>query len=434
VVSCGGWRVGGGGLGLVGPGRCCRTSTTARTCLRRCISSIAMRRTHSVASSYLARSMTTCNGWKNKTFASVSYASSFSTAANDDVAAVTITQHTSSSKNNFSRNNHNIHTNNQSMELVDSLLLRTSEMMNPYAANVVAYSGGVDSSLVAALVHRVFSGYEDILSPNNSNKRGTVQAVLGISHAVPQTQIDVARKVANSIGIPLMEVSTAEGSDEAYIRNDGHACFVCKTHLYSTLNAVADAFMEQYIDDNLDGLSSKQQKVILYNGTNADDTLDPTRLGLLAASNFSVHSPLNQITKDQVRQAAKYLGLSNWNAAASPCLRSRLAMGVMATEEHLRAVEMAEAFVREVLGLDDTINARVRMLSGGKAMVELDNSIIESVDDHDLATKLIDHGFSDKCINEWGFKKFGGVREFKTGSVAAMPEDQEAPLAAATLY
>jgi hypothetical protein len=67
-------------------------------------------------------------------------------------------------------------------------------------------------------------------------------------------------------------------------------------------------------------------------------------------------------------------------------------------------------------------------------MVELDNSIIESVDDHDLATKLIDHGFSDKCINEWGFKKFGGVREFKTGSVAAMPEDQEAPLAAATLY
>ena len=137
--------------------------------------------------------------------------------------------------------------------------------------------------------------------------------------------------------------------------------------------------------------------MILYNGTNSDDTQDPTRLGLQAASNFSVHSPLNQITKDQVRQAAKYLGLSNWNAAASPCLRSRLAMGVMATEEHLRAVELAEAFVREVLGLDETINARVRMLSGGKAMVELDNSIIESVveDQYDLVTKLNDHGFSE---------------------------------------
>ncbi len=423
------------------------TCSAAELVWRSIGNSIAMRRTRAVASSYLARM--TGNGWNKEKFASSMFASSFSTAANDDIVGtsinrlashdVTITQHTSSSNNNnnFARNTYNIHTNNESMELVDSLLLRTSEMMNPHAANVVAYSGGVDSSLVAALVHRAFSDYEDIiLSPNNSNKRGTVQAVLGISHAVPQTQIDVARKVADDIGIPLMEVSTAEGSDEAYIRNDGHACFVCKTHLYSTLNAVANAFMEQYIDNNLDddGQSSNQQKVILYNGTNADDTQDPTRLGLLAASNFSVHSPLDQITKDQVRQAAKYLGLSNWNAAASPCLRSRLAMGVMATEEHLRAVELAEAFVREVLELDQTINARVRMLSGGKAMVELDNSMMESVEDHDLATKkLNDHGFSDKCINEWGFKKFGGVRGFKTGSVAAMPEDHGAPLAAATL-
>ena len=398
---------------------------------------IIMRRTRALASSLTRMAG---NGGNQK-FSS----SSVSTAASEHVgyrsaahsSDVTITQHTSSNMNNnkLSGNaTYNIHSNNKSMELVDSLLLRTSEMMNPHAANVVAYSGGVDSSLVAALVHRVFSDYDNILSPNNSSTRGSVQAVLGISHAVPQTQIDVARKVADFIGIPLMEVSTAEGSDEAYIRNDGHACFVCKTHLYSTLNAVANAFMEQYIDNNnIDGQSgSGQQKVILYNGTNADDTRDPTRLGLQAASNFSVHSPLDQITKDQVRQAAKYLGLSNWNAAASPCLRSRLAMGVMATEEHLRAVEFAEAFVREVLELDETINARVRMLSGGKAMVELDNSIIESVED-DLATKLNDHGFGDKCINEWGFKKFGGVRGFKTGSVAAMPKDHDAPLAAATL-
>lgn len=405
-----------------------------------------MRRTRAIASS-LAR--LTGNGGNKKVASHY-----FSTAAaaldhehhrNNSAALndVTVTQHTSSTINdtNLTRNTaYSIHSNNESMELVDSLLRRTSEMMNPHAANVIAYSGGVDSSLVAALVHRVFSDYHNTQSPSNSNnsKMGTVQAVLGISHAVPQTQIDVARKVADFIGIPLMEVSTAEGSDEAYIRNDGHACFVCKTHLYSTLNAVAEAVMEQYIGDNnsLDGQSEQdQQKVILFNGTNADDTRDPTRLGLKAASNFSVHSPLDQITKDQVRQAAKYLGLSNWNAAASPCLRSRLAMGVMATEEHLKAVEFAEAFVREVLGLDETINARVRMLAGGKAMVELDTSLIESVEDCDLATKkLNDHGFSDKCRNEWGFKAgLEGVRGFKTGSVAAMPEDQDAPLAAATL-
>eukprot|EP00985_Skeletonema_marinoi_P030478 scaffold32204_cov80-Skeletonema_marinoi.AAC.1 len=187
---------------------------------------IIMRRTRALASSLTRMAG---NG-RNKNFSS-----NFSTAASEHVGYrsatpndVTITQHTSSNVNNnklSGNSTYTIHTNNESMELVDSLLLRTSEMMNPHAANVVAYSGGVDSSLVAALVHRVYCDYDNILSPVNSSTRGSVQAVLGISHAVPQTQIDVARKVADFIGIPLMEVSTAEGSDEAYIRNDGHACF-----------------------------------------------------------------------------------------------------------------------------------------------------------------------------------------------------------------
>ena len=85
-----------------------------------------------------------------------------------------------------------------------------------------------------------------------------------------------------------------------------------------------------------------------------------------------------------------------------------------------------------MLELDETINARVRMLSGGKAMVELDNSIIKARDHLDLATELSEHGFGDKCVNEWGFRAFGGVREFKSGSVAEKPDDNS-PLAAATL-
>lgn len=398
-----------------------------------------MRRTRAIASSLAVR-MTRRLGHQQERKCT-SRRTTFSTATTNDQErrlesndVVKVTQHSSSSSYSDNNNTYNIHTNHESMELVDNLLLRTSEMMNPQAANVVAYSGGVDSSLVAALVHRVFSDYDNtIYSSNDSNnniakKRGSVRAVLGISHAVPKLQIETARKVADFIGIPLMEVSTLEGDDEAYIKNDGHACFVCKTHLYSTLNSVANAFMEQYSANG-----DEQQQVILYNGTNADDTQDPTRLGLQAASNFSVRSPLDQITKDQVRQAAKYLGLPNYNAAASPCLRSRLAMGVMATEEHLRAVELAEAFVRNVLELDETINARVRMLSGGKAMVELDNSIIQAQqEERELATILNKHGFAEKCISEWGFKKFAGVRGFKTGSVAAMPNDNT-PLATATL-
>ncbi|KAL9189040.1 hypothetical protein ACHAXT_011530 [Thalassiosira profunda] len=331
---------------------------------------------------------------------------------------------------------------NDSMELVDRLLIQTSKMMDPHAANAVAYSGGVDSSLVAALVYRSFSDYETKLLQSSSHARtrnesnlGSVQAILGISPAVPQSQIVMARRVAKTIGIPLTEVPTAEGTDEAYRRNDGYACFVCKTHLYSTLETVANAVMEQQQQQkHLRSHHSRDHPVILYNGTNADDTQDPTRLGLIAASNFQVHSPLDQISKEQVRQAARYLGLPNWNAAASPCLRSRLAMGVTATEEHLRAVEMAEEFVRRVLQLDATVNARVRMLAGRKAMVELDESLLESRGQENWAAGVLrENGFEQRCIDEWGFASFGGVRGFKTGSVAALPADDARPLASASL-
>ena len=326
------------------------------------------------------------------------------------VAEVTVTRNVAG-RNPLNNTPPFIHTSEETRELVDNLLERTEQMMDPSAANVVAFSGGVDSSLVAALVHKSFQSHKD------RNNEGSVQAVLGISNAVPQTQIDMARQVANTIGIPLREVTTAEGNDEAYVRNDGHACFVCKTHLYSTLESVANAVKkEQEKQHN----GNTNNSVILYNGTNSDDTRDPTRLGLVAASNFRVLSPLDQISKDQVRQASKYLGLPNWNAAASPCLRSRLAMGVEATERHLKAVEKAEAFVRRVLALDETRNIRVRMLAGGKAMVELD-----CVNNDDLSNVLREHGFEELCINQWGFKSFGGVRGFKTGSVAAIPSHKQ---------
>ncbi|KAL3801076.1 hypothetical protein HJC23_002369 [Cyclotella cryptica] len=339
------------------------------------------------------------------------------------VAHVVVTQNHAGNVDNSANNaSAFIHTNNETRDLVDNLLRRTQQMMDPKASNVVAFSGGVDSSLVAALVYKSFYSYRSSSGDLNGNNgfteiNGSVQAVLGISNAVPESQIAMARTVAKTIGIPLREVPTAEGSDDAYIRNDGQACFVCKTHLYSTLESVANAVMkEQAGKQQLNGNDRVKASVILYNGTNADDTQDPTRVGLIAASNFRVLSPLDQISKDQVRQAARYLGLPNWNAAASPCLRSRLAVGVEATERHLKAVEKAEEFVRRVLMLDETRNVRVRMLSGGKAMVELDRLCSD-----DLDSILRENGFEELCIREWGFTSFGGVRGFKTGSVAAMP-------------
>ena len=321
--------------------------------------------------------------------------------------------------------------------LVDSLLNHTASLVDISASNIIAFSGGVDSSLAAALVHRTFHNMEMNQSINdNENEKGNVQAVLGVSHSLPQRQLDLAREVASFIGVELLEVKTTEGADETYISNNGQACFVCKSHLYSALEAVTRTASEISISSSMNGNNNTSTRlkraVILYNGTNADDTTDPTRLGLVAASNYSVQSPLLNISKDQVRLASKHLNLPNYNYAASPCLRSRLALGVSATAEHLNAVNLAEERVRSLLNLNESMDMRVRMLAGKRAMVELDpqwfidyvgglngdgnsesyNSMTQIAED-----LLKSQGFDQYC-KELGFDGGIGLRPFKSGSVS----------------
>ncbi len=285
--------------------------------------------------------------------------------------------------------------------LVDSLLSYTSSLVDQKASNLIAFSGGVDSSLTAALVHRSFH--------SNDGKKygGNVKAVLGVSNSLPKRQLLLAQDVASSIGIDLLEVRTTEGLDDTYIENKGQACFVCKTHLYTALEAVSQKASEMS--------NGSTRDVILYNGTNKDDTRDKTRLGLKAASNFSVRSPLINVTKDEVRIASKHLDLPNWNYAASPCLRSRLALGVEATEKHLRAVNMAENRIRGLLDLDDTVDMRVRMLAGKVAMVELDPKWFAG---NTSAEEIVrSQGFEQYC-KDLGFDGGVGIRAFKSGSVS----------------
>ena len=269
--------------------------------------------------------------------------------------------------------------------LVDTLLERTRSLMDGSKHHIVAYSGGIDSSLVACLIHQ------------SAVEGETAHAVLGLSPAVPQEQIDLARHVAEDvIGMELEMIPTTEGDDEMYIENNGQACLACKTHLYTCLNAVVKH------------AGGDHQR--LYNGTNADDLKDPTRLGLIAAENFQVRSPLSLIPKEDVRKAAKYLGLPNWNYAASPCLRSRLALGVEAVPEHLRRIETAERFVRQSLSLDATQSMRVRLLAQNRAMVEVEDSQLDVAESH------VD-SWQTHFQDQLGFASVA-VRPFKSGSVA----------------
>jgi len=268
--------------------------------------------------------------------------------------------------------------------LVTNLLTYTRQLMQGHSHHLVAFSGGVDSSLVLKLLM-------DASSPTDR-----VQAILGLSNAVSQDQINQAHAVAAHIGADLVTVETKEGADDVYLANAGQACLACKTHLYSSLQAVMD-----HVDDD---------HGVLYNGTNSDDTQDPTRLGLIAARNFSVQSPLQYTTKHQVRLAAKYLGLPNHQTAASPCLRSRLALGVHATASHLVMIEQAERRVKRDLQLAETVNMRVRMLTNRRARVEVDEYYVQQ---------------AEGWIKEWGsyfHQELGftsvSVKAFQSGSVA----------------
>ena len=266
--------------------------------------------------------------------------------------------------------------------------------------NIIAYSGGIDSTVTAALVYRMF--------PQNTI------AVTGISSSLSQTQLDQARDVAKFIGVKHVETETNEGEKEGYIKNVGNACYYCKTTLYERLKQVQEYAIAETMDmknnnDNNDNAIGRQPEVVLFNGTNSEDLLDDTRVGLIAAKEFSVFSPLENITKDEVRIVGQYLNLPNYNAAASPCLRSRLAFGIEATEEHLKAVELAEDKVRLQMKLLPEENMRVRLLPKHQAALEVHGD------------RLVDAQETLKIIQDdleiLGFTNIY-ARAFKSGSVS----------------
>lgn len=322
------------------------------------------------------------------------------------------------------------------------------EGMSYFTNHTIAFSGGVDSSLVAALVHRVSQELNqqqqqrqltiNTTSPNFSTIRKTkavsyhhhhtVRCVMGVSAAVPAEQIVLAESIAHGLGIAFSTVATHEGRNEIYRANAGRACLACKTELYSTLHAIYNHPIENNnSNDNDDAVSKNhdgpiehiQSRHFLYNGTNADDLRDPTRLGLLAAANFSVRSPIDAIVKQDVRLAARHLGLPNWNAAASPCLRSRLALGVTATTENLHRIAHAERFVRAELLRHDAVttntNLRVRLLAGQQARLEIDaGPALDAACAIALARKeQWDASFIDEMVfSSWS------IAPFRSGSVA----------------
>jgi len=204
----------------------------------------------------------------------------------------------------------------------------------------VAFSGGVDSSVLLALANRA-------LGPQRT------LAILGVSPSLAASERRAAHAVAATIGTPLVEVSTHELDRSDYRANGPDRCFHCKSELF------------ERIDDEL--VATHGLTAVAY-GENAEDAVRPDRPGAAAARNHRVLRPLAVagLTKADVRRVAAELGLPCADKPAAPCLASRIPHHEPVTAEKLRQIDAAEE-VLHALGFDE---ARVRH-HGDVARIEL---------------------------------------------------------------
>ena len=184
---------------------------------------------------------------------------------------------------------------------------------------VIAYSGGVDSALLAYAATRVLG--EQAL------------CVTADSPSYPDRHRQMALSLAKDFGFRHEIVRTAEMERPEYRANPANRCYFCKHELYTHLSALA---RERGIP-------------VIADGSNADDRGD-YRPGRQAAREFGVRSPLDEadLTKDEIRELSRRAGLPTWDEPASACLSSRIPYFTEVTDEKLRMIESAEAVLRDL--------------------------------------------------------------------------------------
>lgn len=225
----------------------------------------------------------------------------------------------------------------------------------------IAYSGGVDSATLAALAVCA-------LGPDR------VVALLGVSPSLARRERRTAHEVAEAIGVRVHEIETHEGERPEYIANDVDRCFFCKDELFTRI--------EDEVLDELD------LDAVAY-GENADDAKRPDRPGAGAATNHAVLRPLASagLTKNDVREIARALGVPVAEKPAAPCLASRIPHGEEVTPEKLRQVEDLEDAVFDL----DFSDCRVRH-HGRIARIEVPQSELARAVEPEIRAALVNAG------------------------------------------
>jgi uncharacterized protein len=237
--------------------------------------------------------------------------------------------------------------------------------------SIVAFSGGIDSSLVLFLA-RQWQGKEGAIG------------VISRSQSLKSKDFELAQNFSRQFDITMEVIVTRELEDERYSSNPIDRCYFCKEHLYNDLRVVCDRY----------------PGFPVLNGTNADDFRD-YRPGLKAARENEILSPLADcgITKEEIREIARYFGLPNWNKPASPCLSSRIPYSHRITTKKLVEIERAEELLNQ-FGFEDV---RVRHY-GDHGRIEVPPEELPRLISmkEQVVEKILEVGFDQVVIDEEG--------------------------------
>jgi pyridinium-3,5-biscarboxylic acid mononucleotide sulfurtransferase len=192
------------------------------------------------------------------------------------------------------------------------------ETLRSYGRAAVAYSGGIDSTVVAQAAYEALGD--------------AAIAVTAVSESLAAGELEEAQELAQKIGIRHRVIRTEEFADPNYRRNDSDRCYFCKSELYGRLS----------------GMLNELAVEVIASGANTDDMGD-YRPGLRAASEHGVRHPLQEcgLNKADVRALARGWGLPTWDKPATPCLSSRVAYGEDPTPERVRMIDQAEQWLRQ---------------------------------------------------------------------------------------